>query len=362
MSDEQIIANILGEINVSPDEIPVVLKHLYNCRMTKLSLIGNLTENSTKMIAIKIHSELFNDVSKSKDEVEFDQEIWTNVITTLKVECSNICSKSAVFEKRQIELAASKKQEIDMEGLLRCFMGKTATYLRNPVPEMIPPAKGINEIMKSPSLYVLDSFASSAAVVDSTTVEARDEDGIIRKVSLAKEKNVLRSSVWLEAFMRFKTGLLMTGKLTHSGSVDVYLSRISSLATAQSWALALDVDRVFRERLPQVIACSPEKTLDDFFTDALYFSEALRIHENTKKPIPQSKNAGGYAEPNWKKQKSNGSCYYWTTSGTCNNAKCTYSHKPSERGWNTKTRPPASAKPTEEKTIQLKTVKTEPLG
>jgi hypothetical protein len=60
---------------------------------------------------------------------------------------------------------------------------------------MISPAKGINEIMKSPSLYVLDSFASSAAIVDPTTVEARDEDGIIRKVSLAKEKNVLRSPV-----------------------------------------------------------------------------------------------------------------------------------------------------------------------
>ncbi len=91
-----------------------------------------------------------------------------------------------------------------MKGLLRCFMGKTATYLRNPVPEMISPAKGINDIIKSPSLYVVDSFDSSAAIVDSTTVEARDDGGIIRKVSLAKEKNVLRSSVWLEAFMRFK--------------------------------------------------------------------------------------------------------------------------------------------------------------
>jgi hypothetical protein len=103
---------------------------------------------------------------------------------------------------------------------------------------------------------------------------------------------------------RLKFCLLLSAKLQHSGSFDIYIMRVGKLAALRGWNEVLEVDRAFRERLPRERACDPNKSLDDLFLSLSVWTAAEKNVER-KSPVPKAQHGpapGKEAPRRWEHQ------------------------------------------------------------
>jgi hypothetical protein len=360
--DYDFIVRVLQSLDVPDEELAIVIRELANRRLLKIQLLAASSDSCIKAIASKVCSSL------GQSDLE---ETFRSVLTALRAECESTTELATVKERKKLEFevaqAAKASNLVDVGKLVADSADKKYWYLSKPVPVIVPSARALSEISIKKQLSMpIELFLESSASASVSMIEGEDEDGNTRRIRVNAGKagsvsSNLKSGTWIAGLMRCKYGLLLSGRTEAAGAVDVYLIHVAQVSDVWGWARALEVDREFRSRLPFLVACSPEKSLEDFLTCPVTFKQVedavQRTHSREFGPKAKTLDRPSTFDNSSKKvrhdkpqpeTRSASDCFEWLNTGKCTKAVCNYAHKPEKRN-------------SKNKNIQLlKTVKEEP--